>query len=143
MTFMDRLSTLDRLQQGRTFKIIATCVIALAAMVGLGAYFLTRSQGSGLDLSAISDPQAARILEDMLGGRSDPTLLAGGVARTMLLAIGIVWLGLCLTYLGLAIAGAAIIVPLSAFEPTRGLAQLLAGVLLLTFAFSAFASARP
>lgn len=137
MTLWERLSALDRLQHGRTFKIIATCVIALAGVVGVGAYLLTRTQGSGLDLSAIPDQQAAKILEDMLGGRSDPTLMAVGIGLVTLMAIAVVWLGLCLTYLGLALAGAAIVVPLSMFGPTRGLAQLLAGVILLTFAFTA------
>ncbi len=136
MTLWERFSALDRLQQGRAFKIIATCVIALAGLVGIGTLFLTRVQGSGLDLSAIPDPQAARIIEDMLGGRSDPTLMAVGIALVTLLFVGVVWLGLCLTYLGLAILGAAVVVPLSMFEPTRGLAQLLAGVIALTFAFT-------
>lgn len=136
MTLWERFSALDRLQQGRAFKIIATCVIALAGLVGIGTLFLTRVQGNGLDLSAIPDPQAARIIEDMLGGRSDPTLMAVGIALVTLLLLGVVWLGLCLTYLGLAILGAAVVVPLSMFEPTRGLAQLLAGVIALTFAFT-------
>ncbi len=137
MTLWERFSALDRLQQSRVFKMIATGVIALAGVVGISALLLTRTQGSGLDLSAIPDPQAARILEDMLGGRSDPTLMGVGLALVTLLFIGVVWLGLCLTYLGLAILGAAVVVPLSLFEPTRGLAQLLAGVIALTFAFTA------
>lgn len=137
MTLWERLSSLDRLQQGRTFKIIATCVIALAGIVAIGAYVLTRAQGSGLDLSAIPDAQAAKVLEDMLGGRSDPTLLSVGIALVTLLAIGVVWLGLALTYLALAVLGATVIAPLALFEPTHGLAQLLTGVLVLTFAFTA------
>ena len=44
MTLWERLSALDRLQQGCIFKIIATCVIALAGIVGVGAYLLTRTQ---------------------------------------------------------------------------------------------------
>ncbi len=137
MTLWERLRAFGRLQQGRTFKVIATCVIALAGIVGLGAYLLTRAQGSGLDLSSIPDQQAARVLEDMLSGRSDPTLLGVGIALVTLLGVGVVWLGLSLTYLGLAILGAAIILPLAMFEPTRGMAQLLTGVLALTFAFTA------
>lgn len=133
----ERLSALNRLQQGRTFKIIATCVVALAGIVGIGAYLLTRTQGSGLDLSAIPDQDAAKALEDMLGGRSDPTLASVSMGLVTLLAIGVVWLGLSLTYLGIAFLGAAVVVPLAMFEPTRGLGQLLAGVLALTIAFTA------
>lgn len=137
MTLSERLSALNRLQQGRTFKIIATCVIALAGVVGIGAYLLTRSQGTELDFSLIPDPEAARVLKDVLGGRSDPTLASVSIGIITLLLVGVVWLGLSLTYLGLALVGALVVVPLALRESTVGLAQLVGGVLLLTIAFTA------
>lgn len=133
----ERVSALDRLQQGRTYKIIATCVVVLAGIVAAGAVLLTRTQGSGLDLSALADQDAARALEDMLSGRSDPMLLSAGIGLVTALALGVVWLGLSLTYLALGVLGAMVVVPLALFELTRGLGQLLGGVLALTIAFTA------
>lgn len=136
-TWAERLSALNRLQQGRTFKVIATCVLVLAGVVGIGAYLLMRTQGAGLDFSAMPDQDAARVLQDVLGGRSDPTLAGVSIGLLTLLLVGVVWLGLSLTYLGLALLGAAIVVPLSMFPETSGAARLLGGVVLLTLAFTA------
>lgn len=137
MTFTERIGALNRLQHSRTFKLIATCVVVLLGVVGIGAYLLTRAQGTGLDLSTIADQETSRVLKDVLGGRSDPTLIGVGIGLGTLLLVGVVWLGLSLTYLALAILGAVVIVPLSLYPSTRGAAQLAGGVLALTISFTA------
>jgi len=102
--------------------------------------------GGGGPAVEVEGPDSAieegrRALENVLRGRSDPTGVASGLAIGAGLAVAVIWMGLGLTYLGLALAAALIAYPLSRFEGTGGIAVLVAGAVALTASFTALMQA--
>ncbi len=157
MKLRDTLARLNRLQQQRLFKIVATCILAGLALAGAIAYVVTlddpiaalRADEATTAATAPADPAGAdavraaeeaatqRIIEQALAASNDPTAIVVGIGVGVVLAITVVWLGLGLTYLGLILAGLVLVVPL-AFIPGTGDAPILVGgVLALTAAFTA------
>jgi ABC-type transport system involved in multi-copper enzyme maturation permease subunit len=153
VTLRDRAARLNRLQQGRLFKIIASVIVALAAIAAFSTYVVVvtaprasaaaeaaaqaAAETEGADAQTKSAIEASRkALESVLAARSDPTSV--GVAAVVGLGMGliVVWLGLGLTYLGLlivAVAGALLL----GLVGLRGAVPVLLGVVLLTAAFTA------
>jgi ABC-type transport system involved in multi-copper enzyme maturation permease subunit len=80
-------------------------------------------------------------LRRLLGARSSVVGVAIGVAIGMGVALIVVWLGLALTYLGLAAVVGVIAGPMSAIESTQGLARLLLGLTALAASFTAILEA--
>lgn len=161
----ETLARLNRVQQSRMFKMIATGVIILAAMGGMLAYVLTKashdaapsttasapaehagetpqSQTGVADKAPAPSPQeksaleaTERALDDILSARRDSSGAIVGIAATAGLAIGVVWLGLGLTYLALLAAVAIVAYPL-ALLGLPATARVIAGSVILTAAFT-------
>lgn len=142
------LGRLDRAQRSRWFKVaasVAVVAVLTAAFVwyavgvengsfgGSAALLNDIEQNSGL---APDDPRLGLvrgILED-----SSVTMSAGvGALILGAIAVIVIWLGLGLTYLGLAIVAGVVAVPMLLFEPTEVYGRLLLGVLVLGAAFTA------
>ncbi len=141
MTLGDRLASLNRAQQSRAFKSIASAVVALLVIGLIVAYTVrvnapvSTDSPSGpaaveVEPSASDTPSAineaatsrsARALDDVLAARSDPTgfavvaLAVGGVA------IGAIWLGVGLTYLGILLICGLVLYPLVLMDRTRAI----------------------
>lgn len=81
--------------------------------------------------------ESARAIERVLAGRKDPTSVAFGVVVVLGLALGVVWLGLGLTYLGLLLAGGVFAGLMLVLPGLRGLAPMVFGLTVLAAAFTA------
>jgi len=163
MRVWDRLRQLDRLQRSRPFRVVVSIAVAVVTLGVLGWIVLgqaadaaqraraedrtgQRMQQSPGDAQpgqgeAVEDDAgltaAERAIETMLAVQDDPTGAMVGVALTGGVAVAVVWLGLGLTYFGLAVAGAAVVYPLMLLGASDDLVLLLAGLLTLTGAFTA------
>ncbi len=159
MKLSDRFAMLNRLQKAQRFKIVASILILIAAIVAGTTYTIAvtaPSQSTGAQVQSRADdqsaqPEAARsaqvadnalqsgrlIVDDILAARADPMGVAVGIAIVTALGLVVIWLGLGLTYLGLGLIVVATVVPMYQFESTQGFARLLAGVVVLTASFVA------
>lgn len=164
MTFRERLAAADRFQKSRLFKIIASALIVLTAVVLFTIYTVTLSKLSTVlssddrpseriaempseELSV--DERRARetvrsavqageqAIEQVLSQLMDWKSVAFGLTVVAALALTVVWLGLGLTYLSLLGIAAAVGLPLLRYEATAGIGQLLLGIVALTASFSA------
>ena len=162
------LASANRLQQQRLFKIVATCVVVLLAAAGIVAYAVAVNAPSSSIITPeqIQNPapapaatpgengvvdvplpgttpnaaeRTAAIINNILSAKQDPTSVAVGIAIGAGLTIGVIWLGLGLTYLGLAVAGGVVVgltrVPFLHFS--EHVAVVLVGIMALTAAFTA------
>ncbi|MCC6677779.1 MAG: ABC transporter permease subunit [Phycisphaerales bacterium] len=175
----DQLARLDRVQESRLFKLIATGVIILAALGGMLSYALVKhsaeerpappvtasvsggqtaaeapgaaggAAADGTETQAEAARRAAmeaqeksaleatqRAVDDILSARRSLAGVNAGIAIAAGLAIGVVWLGLGLTYLGLLVAAGAVAYPLGAWAGMPGMARFIAGTVVLTAAFT-------
>jgi len=159
MRLGDRLRQLDRLQKSTPFKGAASVLVVAVTIGILGWIVLDRAAEArqetaeqrsaqterGADAGAAAGGQAERdaqtaaqrAIDTMLSARDDPTGAAVGVALVGGVALAVVWLGLGLTYLGLALAAGAIVYPLTLAGAPTDLILLVGGVLTLTGAFTA------
>lgn len=169
MNFRDWLARLDRVQQSRLFKLIATGVIVLAALGGMLSYALVKHTVEEPAAAAAAGPASAeqpteapaglteeqraqraaieaeeksaldatrRAVDDILAARRSVAGVNAGIGIAAALAIGVVWLGLGLTYLGLLLAVAAVAYPLGAWAGMPGTARFIGGAVVLTAAFT-------
>ncbi|GJM17859.1 MAG: hypothetical protein DHS20C14_00720 [Phycisphaeraceae bacterium] len=148
MTLRERLGALDRFQRTRGFKIGASIAVLVLAVAVLGVYFVnTSSPGDAIsiDLPEGMSPQLAereRREMDLLkralsGGSTGGSAVVVGTLSVTAVALVAVWFGLGLTYLGLLAVGAAVCVPLYLLGTgTANAARLIAGVIVLTMAFT-------
>lgn len=154
MKLRETLSRLDRLQESRRFKIGASVlVLALGAVAIASIAVLAAAPDSAASVAGAADEaarataaleEAQRAAAGALAstgaptGRANPVLL-GSLAVGALTGVALltVWLGLALTYLGLALLGALVAGPLLMMDSTRRLGEMAAGSLVLTAAFSA------
>ena len=111
MTLRDRLRALDRLQQARTFKVIASVLVTLAAVGGIVAIGVALKASGQPDLApAATDAagtaidQTSRILRDVVSARTSLGSSAAMIGIAWGLCLVVIWLGLSLTYLGLGVA---------------------------------------
>lgn len=153
MKIREVLSRLDRAQRSTPFKIVASIIVVAVAVAIFATYFVAVTAPAGGPVPAAPDPTAQvdpaleaqrsaieateRVVRDILSRREDPTSVGVGVTVGAAVALVIVWLGLGLTYLGLLLAVAVVAYPLSLFGPTRDLARLLTGIIILTASFTA------
>ncbi|MCG3122117.1 MAG: hypothetical protein GIKADHBN_00494 [Phycisphaerales bacterium] len=175
MKLRELLDRLDRWQRSRLFKIIASCVIVIAALSLIVGYVVVRNApaaqagqaaaaveedqlpplpGNATEeekaeyarLKALADSRRTALeatrkaVDEMLAARTDPTSFASTVATAAGMSLVVIWLGLGLTYLGLALIVALVVVPMRLLGFTD-LARLAAGVVGLTAAFLAMLEA--
>lgn len=166
-----RLAAANRLQRSKPFKIVATIVIALLAIVTVSTYAINKAlpedagasaaplpqaeRDTALDPNLAQDPaQAQELTEEeknyrsaieagqqafarVRHGQSDWQSVAFAAVVIAALSIGVVWLGLGLTYLALLASAAAVGVPLLRIDATATLGQVFLGVVALTASFVA------
>lgn len=159
MNLRDRLVALDRLQNGRTFKIVATALVIALVLGLLLAYWLARGDIQTVDPGRLMIDQAAltspegkvdeeglakardyvervnETLERIVAGQTDWTSVAVGAAAVAGVCIGAIWLGLGLTGLALLLAAGLVIGPMQAFDSTRDWGRMFFGVVALSGAF--------
>jgi hypothetical protein len=138
----------DRTQQLRGFKIIASAVIVLAAIIvsvsslvaSASPVLQTSAQatdGSAPESSITNTDAAQLMLETVLQGANGPagTVIASGLIAAA--ALVVIWLGLGITYLALGVVLSIVAGPLWIIEGTRGLSKLTIGIVVLAASFSA------
>jgi len=154
------LSRLNRLQQTRPFKIVASFVIVALVAAGIGTWIiLTRApdtaeaiqagaEAAAEHQEALAEAQAmmrgeeeARGLRQLLGASSPTVSVSVAIAGVGLVALIVTWLGLALTYLGLALIAAVVAAPLYAFDATRVWGETILGAIALTASFTALLQA--
>lgn len=148
MTLRERLRALDQLQRARGFKIAASALILAVGLIVLGVYFVTVTAPAGglrLELPPGVAPELAQqqqreleLVSRLITGGGGRWGMAVGVLTVCSAALLAVWLGLGLTAVGVGLVSAAVVVPLFLYEPTAGLARLLAGVIVLGAALIVF-----
>jgi len=150
VTLRERVRAADRLQKSRGFKIGASILTGLLVIGTLITWIvLTTSEGGGgLTLPEGVDPELAAQARAQYGlfsdiaSASNPIIGVSVTAALGLVAvIGVIWLGLGLTYLGLALAGLLIAGPLMLSDTGAGAGRMIGGVLALTMAFTALMQA--
>ncbi len=156
MTLRELPSRLNLIQRERAFKIIASIVV-VALSVGLFATLAVIANRPGAEAKiaeaaakvstapkgmSFIDAGPVGFVRDSI--RTALFLLASkggwmGVATVFGLVtgliLGVIWMGLGLSYFGLLLAGWLVAWPLASFEATRGLGQLLMGIVPLTLIF--------
>jgi len=152
----DFFSKANRLQKTRLFKLAATAALLIAAVSLLVAYAIRMGDAPELPQVEIAAPQAGEavdpvaaarerdmaaktreILESAVAARTDVTGAAIAVSLVTGLAVAVVWLGLGLTYLGLAAATALLVLLLKLFNAGQTPIALVVGIAALTASFTA------
>jgi len=138
----------NRLQRSTRFRVIASIVVALVAAVGYSVW-LASAIGAGEATQTLAAPGGATpaagesappLTVDALRVRVRTTsawqVVGFGVAAFTGLSLGVIWLGLALTYLALGALAGGVALPLWLYQPTHGLGQVLLGAAALTASFS-------
>ncbi len=163
MTIRERLRAIDRVQQSRLFKVIASGVIVALAVTVFVTYVVQvnapatqRAQAEaeaameGPDPSTLDEgarlaqgaaDRAREAINEILAAQGDPTAVGVAIAAGAGVALATVWLGLGLTYLALVLAVGAVAVPLAMWEPTREYGYALGGLASLVMSFTALLQA--
>lgn len=148
MRLRDLLHAADRMQKGRTFKIAASGVVVLAAIAFIIAYAISLRNAAAPDLDGLipSPPAEAaagaptdttldatrEVLKDILAARKDAGSFSLGVVLAASLCLAVIWLGLGLTMVGLAL-GLALLSALAWLWPAaRAYLPFAVGVVVLT-----------
>jgi hypothetical protein len=170
--FAERVRAIDRFQRSTWFKVVASIVVAAAAVGGL-LYYIVTIDPPTITLSADAPPPPAdgaepppvdpevqsdlertqRLLDDVLAQRKSTGSVAVGAAALAGIFILIIWLGVALSYIALALGalvawGVAIVLawlisfaglpyPERFLSPSGGLPRLLAGIAILGCGFTA------
>ncbi|GAB5496928.1 MAG: hypothetical protein Phyf2KO_20080 [Phycisphaerales bacterium] len=148
MNYTELKARADTIQQSKGFKLIASAVILLAA-IGFSVASVVATASPVLQSevapeaatspdTSITNTDAAQImLETVLKGARGPTgtIIASGIVAAA--ALIVVWLGLGLTYLALAVVLLFVAGPFWMFDATRGLSKLVIGIVALAAAFTA------
>ncbi len=183
MKIRELFSRLNRVQQGKPFKIIASIVLIAAAVAAFATYQVAISAPAAREIAAMAAeaqraeeaagaPQSdeereirnaidasQKVFEDIAERRASAANVAIGLAAMTAVGLTAVWLGLGLTYIGLSILGAAVILPLWLLGGTlwaqsrpwsksitfgdflRSIAMLIGGLLMLSASFIALMQA--
>lgn len=138
MSLLARLRALDRLQRSRRFKIGATILLAVAAVVVAGIIVVGVTSGKlavptleGLD----PNTEAGRVFSRMAQGGDPVPLAVGGAILGLAMLLAVAWLGLGLTYVGYTCAAVIAAGPLFWYGPTRELGLIVAGASQLGWVF--------
>lgn len=148
MKIAELKARMDRVQQSRGFKLVASAVVILLAVgVSITAIVLANApvseqatpltEGTAPDASITNTDTAQLMLETVLQGARGPTGTIIGAGIIAAGALVVIWLGLGLTYLALGLVLAIVAGPLWFFDETRGLSKLVIGIVILAGAFSA------
>jgi hypothetical protein len=152
----ETLARLDRAQRSLPFKIIASVLVVALGIAAFSTYYITVTlPGAREARSATEAPPPApagqaemsaeeksamdtarQVYRDLLEARTSPANVAVGVGALTVVSLVIVWLGLGLTYLALALTAGAVAYPLALLGWT-GASRILIGVVALTAAFTA------
>ncbi len=156
MSVRERIATLNRVQQGRMFKLVASVVVALITIGALTTVFVSankdsadtqivkrvlernRAQAENPTYQVSTAEQVQATWDNLLTLALDPggrtTLIVSGAA-VLGAALAVIWLSLGLSYLALLIGGAAVAIPLALFPSTQNLGVMIGGLIPLAFAF--------
>jgi len=93
-------------------------------------------EAAALGASAGVAGTTKRAMDRVLAGREDMTSLAVGLAVVSGLTIVVIWLGLFLTHLAIAVVIVGIAYPMTQFRPVRTYGSMLLGVAALAWAFN-------
>lgn len=150
----------DRLQKSRPFKIAATIAVVVVAVIVFAVYAVQRGleatestlgggsaaqaapagPGPARGTEAAADASAlgatARAMDRILAGREDLTSLAVGIGAVAGLSIMVVWLGLALTHLAIALVVLGVAWPMMQVGSVRTYGAMLLGVAALGWAFN-------
>lgn len=160
MTIRDSIAVIDRVQRSRAFRIAASIILLVVGIAGIGTYVVTRAAGDvvqsvydevapapGADASpaereahqmrSSAAKKTAAAMNRILAAREDPTTVAVAIGALTLIAVCIVWLGIGLWSLLVAIALAAVAWPLVRWGigGWRDLGLFIAAVGALSFSF--------
>jgi len=159
VSFTDVLGRVNRAQQSRLFKIIASVVAAVLILGGVVTYVVlryspdartmprltVRESSPGTDVnspevqrSRAAAEAAADALNRILDREVDPTALAVGAGAVLFVTLAIIWAGLGLTYLALLALTAAVVVPLARSSEPRAVnaAVFIGGLIAITASFA-------
>ncbi len=163
MTFRERLSQLNRLQNSRMFKIVASCAAVLLYLGGLVAYGVVAAKhGGGPEApapgatggAAVERPEGAvaekgattvaptaieeseAIVRSIASARGGFVLVLSAASIVLLAFLAITWLGLLLTYLALMVCAGLVVLPGAWVPGYRPYAVLLGGAVALAIAFT-------
>ncbi|MCA9298798.1 MAG: ABC transporter permease, partial [Phycisphaerales bacterium] len=147
MKIRERAAQIDRVQRSMPFKIVASIVVVVVALLLSISYWVAVNASDDADLRLDSDVSiaetgtsvdaAARAAEKILSGREDVTSVFLGAAVGTGVFLAAIWLDLGLTYLGVLLLGTLVAWPLMIVDSTASWGRLLAGVLMLGLAFAA------
>ncbi|MBX3365647.1 MAG: hypothetical protein KF866_12900 [Phycisphaeraceae bacterium] len=157
MSLRDRLRRLNHVQQTSGFKLLASVIVAVVAVVLIGWQLLDVAR-TALDAAGQTDAQVGtgsatdeqsdaialseryllspEAIEQILQPARDPTTFILGVVMGLGISLAVIWLGMALTAIALFAAGGMVIYPLTLFETTQSGALILAGLLALAASFS-------
>jgi hypothetical protein len=146
----DRLRALLALQRTTRFKIAASIVIGVLAVLALGgwlvlAYAPETAQAAQQAASAATADQAAAIrattgaaaVRELLGAASPVLAVVVMIVFLTSVLLIITWLGVLLTYLALGVIALVVVAPLWLIPSAREFATILAGAVALTGSFAA------
>ena len=161
----DLISSIDRLQQRASYKVIASIVVVVLGIGAMVGYVVRGSAGTGSLLDQLTqaveqspievagDPgrpesegafqqrsiqeMNKKLVLDILRGGKSRSVAAWAIAVGTGVALAAVWLGISLTYVGLGLLTCALYYPLAAFDSTRTLAGVAFRVSVLAAAFVA------
>ncbi|MBX3322637.1 MAG: hypothetical protein KF757_06570 [Phycisphaeraceae bacterium] len=137
MSLKDRWSQIDRVQQSRLFKILATALVFITSVAVFGWYAVSVTSGTATGLAPGASEETARIIGQLLERSQSVSGFGVLVGSIAIVACIVVWLGLGLTYLGLLLFALGLAWPLSMYSSTAIYARLLIGIVALTASFTA------
>ncbi|MEO1716222.1 MAG: hypothetical protein AAFR76_03835 [Planctomycetota bacterium] len=149
MNIRETAGRLQRVQQTRGFKLIASAVIGVIAVVLMVGAVVEANRvptevaevapeaATQLATETITNATTAqRMMTEIIGRAATPTGFVLSVLVVAAVFLVTVWLGVGLTYLGLLSAAAIVIVPLALFPTTRPYATFAGGISSLALAFT-------
>lgn len=160
MNLRGTIAAIDRVQRSRAFRIAASIILLVAGLAAMGTYIVTRAAQdvvqSVFDEVAPAPPadapesereayakqrsaaeKTAAALNRILAAREDPTAVAVGIGAATVIAVCIVWLGIGLWSLLVALVLAAVAWPLVRWGVGgwRDLGLFIAAIGSLSFSF--------
>jgi hypothetical protein len=132
VTLRERIGQLDRLQRSRGFQIGASILVVVLAIGVFGWFFVNTTSGTG-DTDGLPVDSITQILNQ----RTDLTGVGVASAAIAAVALGVIWLGLAITYTGILAGLALIALPISLIPGGELWANLLVGIGILTASFTA------
>ncbi len=152
MSAADFVSSLNRRQQRLGFKVGATILIVVLAVIAYSSWLVYMNAPATIEAaqessqvqsaeSAESDVLEKRVdvgdVGRMLSSRDAYVAVGVGILLATAMSLLVIWLGISLTYLGLALLTTAVTWPLFQFEATHGFGRLTLGTAALAASFAA------